>query len=309
MIRTVCGDVTGDALGRIDYHEHAFQASPLLPGDELDDFERSTQEFRQLRESGFPVAVEATPIGLGRRPRELTRLSLAAGIKVIATTGAHRDAHYGSGHWLPGLAEDRLADYLIADIEEGMPVADGPDPHRGPAPRAGVLKVGIDYWAITAFERRVLAAAGRAHALTNAPVMVHLEHGSAAIEVLALLADEGVAAEAVVLAHADRSPDPVLHAELAATGAYLGYDGWARSQRWPDSVLLDCLRRTAEAGGADRIVLGGDVARRSRYLAYGGMPGLRYLGDRVLPRLAALGGPDLLNRITVCNPRRLLDRF
>ena len=54
-------------------------------------------------------------------------------------------------------------------------------------------------------------------------------------------------ASAVALAHVDRNPDPGLHAELAAAGAYLGYDGFARSQRWPDSVLLECLERSAVA--------------------------------------------------------------
>ena len=114
--------------------------------------------------------------------------------------------------------------------------------------------------------------------------MVHLEHGSAAFELLAELGRLGVPASAVALAHVDRNPDPGLHAELAAAGAYLGYDGFARSQRWPDSVLLECLERSAERGAAERILIGGDVARRTRYRAYGGMPGLAYLGERVLPR-------------------------
>jgi hypothetical protein len=48
-----------------------------------------------------------------------------------------------------------------------------------------------------------------------------------------------------MLAHVDRNPDPGLHAELAAAGAYLGYDGMARFKYWPDSVLLDCLLRVA----------------------------------------------------------------
>ena len=112
----------------------------------------------------------------------------------------------------------------------------------------------------------------------------------------------GVAADRVALAHIDRTPDAGLHAELAATGAYLGYDGPARAKDWPDSVLLDCLVATAAAGGADRIRLGGDVARRTRYLAYGGMPGLRYLGERFVPRLVAQGGADLADAVLRRNP-------
>jgi phosphotriesterase-related protein len=114
-----------------------------------------------------------------------------------------------------------------------------------------------------------------------------------------------VAPTAVVLAHIDRNPDPGLHADLAATGAYLGYDGFARSRNWPDSVLIDCLIRAAELGARDRLLLGGDVARRSRYAAYGGRPGLAYLGDRVIPRLMA-GHAELVHAALVTNPARFL---
>lgn len=63
---------------------------------------------------------------------------------------------------------------------------------------------------------------------------------------LETLESAGVPANRVVLAHLDRNPDPGLHAELAATGAYLGYDGAARAKYWPDSVLLNCLTEVAE---------------------------------------------------------------
>jgi len=127
--------------------------------------------------------------------------------------------------------------------------------------------------------------------------------------VLQLLSDAGVPSEAVVLAHVDRNPDPVLHAELAQSGAYLGYDGFARTKVFADSVLIDCLARAIELGAGERIVIGGDVARRSRYIAYGGMPGLAYLGDRILPRLATALTPESLRLVTTDNPARLVARF
>jgi hypothetical protein len=50
-VRTVLGDVPTERLGRCDYHEHLFQASPLLVGDELDDEQASRQEAESLRRS------------------------------------------------------------------------------------------------------------------------------------------------------------------------------------------------------------------------------------------------------------------
>lgn len=308
MIRTVLGDVAPDDLGRCDYHEHLFQVSPLLPGDELDDEAASGAEAAALRTAGIDAMVEATPTGLGRDPAGVARISAATGLRVVHTTGAHRSEHYGSGHWLPACPEADLVARFTADVRDGLPAVDGPGrgaPAAGPggAPvRAGLAKAGVGYWRIDPFERRVLAAAAATAAATGVAVMVHLEHGSAAHEVLAALATDGVAADRVVLAHADRNLDPGLHAELAAAGAYLGYDGMARHREAPDSAILDCLERVAGTGGAGRLLLGGDVARRTRYRAYGGLPGLDYLPRHFLPRV----GEALAHRILVTNPARLL---
>lgn len=311
-VRTVLGDVPADELGRTNYHEHLFQVSPLLPGDELDDEAASQAEAKSLRASGFAAMVDATPTGLGRRPDAVARISATTGLQVLATTGAHREPHYAAGHWLLGLSEQQLAERFSRDVTDGLPVTDAPE--RGPVAvgpsgepvRAAVVKAGVGYWSVTAFEHRVLAAVAATWQQTRAAVMVHLEHGSAAFEVLDELASLGVPASAVALAHVDRAPDPGLHAELAAAGAYLGYDGFARSQRWPDSILLDCLRHAAERGAGSRLLLGGDVARRTRYRAYGGMPGLAYLGERVLPRLEQQTSMELVDAVLRTNPARWL---
>lgn len=36
-VRTVLGDIAPEQLGVTNGHEHAFQVSPMLPGEELDD--------------------------------------------------------------------------------------------------------------------------------------------------------------------------------------------------------------------------------------------------------------------------------
>lgn len=308
MVTTALGPVAAGGLGRANYHEHLFQVSPLLVGDELDDEALSGTEAASLRDSGFASMVDATPIGLGRQPEAVARISAATGLHVVVTTGAHREPHYGAGHWLLERSAKELTDLFVRDVRDGLPVDDRPirtAPAVGPdgePVRAGVVKAGIGYWSVTASEHRVLEAVAATWRATGAAVMVHLEHGSAAFEVLEELGAHGVPASAVALAHVDRNPDPGLHAELAAAGAYLGYDGFARTQRWPDSVLLDCLEQAAARGAGDRVLLGGDVARRTRYRAYGGMPGLAYLGERVLPRWERTADPALVRSVLVTNP-------
>lgn len=292
-IRSVLGDLPANALGPTNYHEHLFQVTPLLPGDELDDEQASSAEAGFLYASGCRAMVDATPIGLGRRPAATARISEQTGLQVVHVTGFHRQAHYPGQDELLAATEDELAGQIRADLFDGM---------DGTAIRAGVVKAGIGLWSITAFERRVLTAAAGLAAQFGVPVMVHTESGSAAHDVLDLLAADGCPPSRVVLAHIDRNPDPGLHTELTARGAYLGYDGAARHQRWPDSMLIDCLAQVVEKGGGDRLLLGGDVARRSRYLGYGGMPGLSYLFDRFLPRVRDRIGAAATEQLISTNP-------
>lgn len=321
-VRTVLGDRPAADLGRVNHHEHLFQASPLLAGEDLDDEGASASEATVLRDSGFETMVDATPVGLGRRPAAVARISRSSGLAVIASTGMHRSAHYPGGHPLRALTTADKASLFLQELTVGM-LADDRDVRlfaRGAIPddlavartadeapvRAGVIKTGIDYWRIDTVDRSTLEAASAAHRVTGAPVMVHLEFCSAAHEVLDLLLGEGVPSGRVVLAHADRDPDPGLHLSLAERGASLGYDGMGRAKTRSDAELLALTRAVVDGGGGSRILLGNDVARRSRYLAYGGLPGLGYLGERYLPRLRSEIGDDAVETMLRVTPARVL---
>lgn len=150
VVRTVLGDIAPTALGRVNYHEHLFQVSPLLPGDELDDETASGKEAALLRASGFDTMVDATPFGLARDPEALARISATTGLHIVATTGRHREAHYGADHPMQVWTADRLAALFLADLTRGMPVDDSeifetPDISLARTPggapvRAGLLK-------------------------------------------------------------------------------------------------------------------------------------------------------------------------
>jgi predicted metal-dependent phosphotriesterase family hydrolase len=311
-VRTVLGDQRLTSADRVwDYHEHLFQVSPLLPGDELDDPARSEVEAADLVAAGMTAIVEATPLGLGRRPVDVAAICARTGLLAVHVTGAHREEHYRPGHWLTALDAGALAVRFVREVEVGLALdetdPDGPVAQLAEVPvRAGMVKAGVGYWRISAFERAVLDAAAETHRRTGVPVMVHLEHGSAAVEVLDVLEAEGVPADRVALAHADRLLDPGFHLELAGRGAFLGYDGAARHREAPDSAVLDCLERVVDGGGGDRVLLGGDVARASRFRAYGGMPGMVYLPTRFVPRLVERVGPERVQLLLRDNPLRLL---
>lgn len=281
IVRTVLGDIEPSALGATDAHDHAFFASPLLPGQELDDLDRAIAEVATLAVAGASAYVDWTPLGLGRDLERLRAVSRATGLHIVASTGVHREAHYGLDDPVRALP---LVERFVADLADG----------------SGAIKVGAGYHRLSAFEQRVFAAAAEAHERTGAPVLVHTELGTHGTEIVELLAGVGP----LVLAHVDRNPDANAHAELAEAGAYLEYDGAGRTKHWPDSTLLQLIADVAERGYADRLLCGGDLAGRHMSRAYGGGPGMDYVFARFKPRLERELGVDLARQIFVENPAR-----
>lgn len=310
FIRTVIGDVDPSTLGRVDYHEHLFQSSRMLPGEELVDREASAAEASRMKIAGIDAMVEATPIGLGRDPLGVREIAHQTGLKVVHTTGAHHQGHYGDDHWLRAESVNELATRFRREIEQGIS-GDDSSSYLADASatdvKAGLIKAGAGLWRISHFERRALDAAAQAAIETGASVMVHIEWGSAVFEILDLLGAVGLTSNRVALAHMDRNPDPNLHAEVTATGAYIGYDGMARFQYYPESALLECIAKALDRGAdASRFLMGADVARKSRFRSHGGMPGLEYFPARFLPRARKELGDDFMDKALVSNPATYL---
>ncbi|SRR5579875_441839 len=291
IVRTVRGDIDPSQLGATDAHEHLFFVSPLQPGDDMADLARSTEEARALVAAGAKAMVDWTPLGLGRWPEGLLRISEQTGLQVVAATGAHRDAHYEPGHPLRELGASSLAQRFIGDI-------------TGPGVRSGVIKVGASYYRLQPFEQKAFAAAAEAQQATGVPICAHTEHGTMGLGIVQHLARLGVPPSKVVLSHLDRNPDPGEHAETAAAGAWLQFDGPGRARYWPDSTVLQLISDLAGRGWAQQLLVGGDTGRASRMRAYGGGPGLDYVFARFKPRLERELGQELADLIFVANPAR-----
>jgi phosphotriesterase-related protein len=291
IVRTVRGDVAPAALGATDAHDHLFFATPAEPGGEFLDVARAIEEARMAVAAGVEALIEWTPIGLGRNPAGLLKVSETTGLIVVASTGLHCDVHYLPDDALRAAGVDELAKRFAADIGDA------------PAP-AGMIKIGASYHHLTPFEQTVFDAAALAHERTGAPIGVHTEHGTMGLEIVGRLAARGVPATSIILAHLDRNPDAGEHAETAATGAFLELDGPGRAKYWPDSTILTLIAELVDRGHADRILLGGDTGRASMLRSYGGGPGLDYLFARFKPRLERELGAELAHTIFVRNPAR-----
>ncbi|WP_030045112.1 phosphotriesterase family protein [Streptomyces resistomycificus] len=284
-VRTVLGDVRPDLLGVCDAHDHLFFRSPRLPGQELGRASAARAELAAFVAHGGGSVVQWTPYGLGRRAADLPALSRETGALVVAATGLHQAVHYDDGT-LAGL-RGRLAEVFVAELTEGIGTS---------GVRAGLIKVAGGFHALDAHARWTMRAAAEAHHATGAPIAVHLELGTGALDVVDLLCGElGVAPPRVILGHLNRSPDVVVHLQAAAAGCYLGFDGPSRAHHGTDLSLIHerCIR--------DR--LGGDTTTAGARSVNGG-PGMPYLLRRVRPRLAVELGEEGVDRVLTHNPAR-----
>lgn len=310
MIRTVTGDITAEELGFTYSHEHLVGSAPAWktatdPDLEILDEDKAVEEAMVARRAGVRSLFEASAWDYGRDPAALRRISERTGVQIIACAG------FNKGEWFEDLVGDwtvdQLTEQIVTDVTTGM---DGTDV------RGGVIKFGTGYNHISEAEQRVIRAAARAHRATGAPLHGHTEVGTMALEQLELLRSEGVDLRRVALVHLTRNPDPFLHRQIAATGAYLCFDGFSKIKYFPESTRIAGLTALIEAGYEDHVLIGGDLARRSDLAAYTGGPGLGYIAEKWLPRLRAelldsgyssQRVADVVHRLFVANPADYFD--
>ncbi|MFE4857662.1 phosphotriesterase [Streptomyces sp. NPDC056670] len=285
---TVLGEVPAGRLGVVDAHDHLFIRSPRLPGQEMDDVEDAAARLAAFGSLGGATVVQWTPYGMGRRVAELPALSRESGVHIVAATGLHQAAHYTAE--LLASVRDRLAELFTGELTEGI---------GDTGVRAGLIKVAGGFHGLDEHAVLTMRGAAEAHRRTGAPIAVHLELGTGALDVLDLLCGElGVAPGSVILGHLNRSPDFAVHRLAAEAGANLAFDGPSRANHATDWRMPDALRALADAGFADRLLLGGDTVTPDT-------PGMAHLLRRVAPRLELDLGKDLLERILVTNPARV----
>jgi 5-phospho-D-xylono-1,4-lactonase len=299
VIRTVAGDIAAERFGVCDSHDHLFFRSELLPGQELDDVQAAEAEVRAFAGLGGQAIVQWTPFGLGRRADLLPGISRATGVHIVAATGLHQAAHYP-----PGVVDDivgKLAELFISELTVGLRGDDGSVLDA----KAGMIKVAGAFHGLDDHARTVMTAAAEASLATGASIGIHLEHGSAALDVLKLLCgDLAVPADRVILGHLNRFPDPYMLEEVAETGAFLAFDGPSRANQATDWRLIGALAECVAAGYGGQLLLGGDTTTVQARAATGGGPGLPYLLRSLRPRLTREIGAAAVHAILVANPAR-----
>jgi phosphotriesterase-related protein len=299
---TTLGRKGPDDVGMILPHEHIFLDLRRWdePGYGEADIEHViaalAPEIKKARDAGITLIVETTPVGVGRRPDILQRLSETTGFPVVLATGCYGEPW--TPPWVHGASETALADWMIRELTQKI---------EGTSTQANWIKLSVSDDGLTATETKILRAAAKAGRATNSTIGSHTVRGTVALGQLDLLQKLGVPLERFIWFHTNREPDFRFHLEAARRGAWIEYDGIGRPppKGGPDEMYVELVIRALEAGLGDRLLishdrLGYDPATRNVW-----QPSYTFISDVFLPKLVAAGlSHDTIHQLTHANPFR-----
>jgi phosphotriesterase-related protein len=301
-IITVRGPITPDEAGCTLSHEHLvcdlWKITRTYDGI-LDDEVLAADEVRHFQEAGGGTIVDVTSGGLGRNPRALRRISERSGVHIIAGAAWYREIVYPS--FIQEKDTNSLADLIVEELTEGIDKTDV---------RAGVIgEIGTERYHITPAQERVFRASARAQRRTGAPIVTHTTHfGELALEQIALLREEGVPSDRIMISHLGDRIDFAPLSAIARESVFLSIDniGYVGDGYPSDDVRARNVLRLISEGHTSQILLGGDICTKQHLAAYGGK-GYAHVQLRFVPRLRELGiSEELIHQMTVENPRRFL---
>ncbi|HHQ0097947.1 TPA: phosphotriesterase family protein, partial [Listeria monocytogenes] len=88
------------------------------------------------------------------------------------------------------------------------------------------------------------------------------------------------------------------------------FDGCGKVKYYPDSTRVELVKNMLENGFGDKLLISGDMGRKSYLHAYGGGPGFRFIKTKFIPRLLEEGVTEQqIQTIFYDNPANWLAKF
>jgi phosphotriesterase-related protein len=236
-------------------------------------------EVSKAKSEGVGCMVDGGHPDMGRSVDFLRQVSMKSGMPIVAGGGFYTQPFYPKE--ISTMSEEQIVKALIKQADDDTLGAFGE----------------IGSWdEITADERKVFRAVGKAHVATNLPIFTHTGiPGKSAIEQLDILEDAGAKPEHVVIGHLGNLVDPNVYVQkfICKRGAFVGFDRQGGNN---DAQQVPMVMALIEAGFADHLMFSSDASS-----GYGKTLTV------FLPKLKAAGvSDDMLHKITVDNPRKFL---
>jgi phosphotriesterase-related protein len=200
------------------------------------------------------------------------------------------------------LSTNQLAEVVVNEFANGA---------EGTGVRPGIIgEIGTERFHITPAEERVFRACARAQRETGATVTTHTTHfGDLALEQVALLTEEGVPPDRIVIGHLGEQRGIGRLLAIAREGVFLGMDhvGWTPSLgAQPEKQRARNVVEMVKAGHLDQMLISMDICANSQ-MHWGGGNGYDYLLREFVPLLHEEGLTESeVHTILVENPQRVL---
>jgi len=255
----------------------------------MQDVDLMADEMTQAKAEGIACMVDGGHADMGRDINFLRQISTKSGLPIVAGAGFYTQPFYPKE--ISTWSETQIFEALVKQVQT-EPV--------------GVFgEIGSwDY--ITADERKVFRAVGRAQVATNLPIFTHTGiPGKSAMEQLDLLEDAGAKPQHLVIGHLGNLADPKVEVqkEICKRGAFIGFD---RQGGPGDAQQVPMVMALIEAGYAANLMFSADLSSRAQ-THHGGGAGYAKTLTVFVPKLKAAGASDeVLHTIMVDNPRRFL---
>jgi phosphotriesterase-related protein len=312
IIRTILKDYAPEELagGATLFHEHmqlapdfnakfaaataaarAANGLPPLPGrggagrggppppDIMHDVDLMSAEVAKTKSDGVACIVDGGHPDMGRSVDFLRQVSMKSGVPIVIGGGFYSQPFYPKE--ISTMSEEQIVKALIKQADDDV---------------LGVFGEIGSWDEITADERKVFRAIGKAHVATNLAIFTHTGiPGKSALEQLDILEDAGVKPDRVVIGHLGNLVDPNVYVQKAICrrGAFVGFD---RQGGNGDAQQVPMVTALIDAGFADHLMFSADASS-----------GYAKTLTVFLPKLRAAGVSDqVLHRIMVDNPRRFL---
>jgi phosphotriesterase-related protein len=255
----------------------------------MQDADLMAEEMRIAKSEGISCIVDGGHPDMGRDINFLRRISTVSGMPIVAGAGFYTQPFYPKE--IEGMSEDQIVQALVKQTET--------DP-------VGVFGEIGSWDDMTATERKVFRAVGKAHVATNLPIFTHTGiPGKAALEQLDILEDAGVKPNRIVIGHVGNLVDPQVqvHKAICRRGAFVGFD---RQGGPGDAQQVPLVMALLEAGFAENLMFSADISNAGQMKKNGGQGYAKTLTVFV-PKIKAAGATDeMLHTIMVDNPRRFL---
>ncbi len=317
-VKSVCGELSREALGTVTTHEHVlldltafYQALPVEGIEDpatqkvemwnlgilsrdcyalkdnllLDNEDVAVKELSFFKKAGGDTVVDASLPGIGRDPLALRRIAEKTGLNIIMGTGFYVGETHPKA--FDNMTDAEIAELMVKELTEGV---DGI--LAGYIEEIGISEIFDDK------ERRVLRAAAIAHKKTGAAINVHINPWTTnGLEAADILLAAGVPSEKICISHIDvENREDYIYA-LLKKGVYVEFDNFGKEYYIKrevrnsgyglfvhDTDRVTLLKKMIDDGYLRQILLSCDVCLKNLLHTYGGW-GYDHLLTNIVPMM------------------------